>query len=302
MPNQSNTPAAIEKNFFYKPFFMPPKGDVFSERAVRFDELADQQPDSRWSDYLRLLAHLARAQHNTLAAQHPVLPELRSHPLLPASDGSNIPESFHTILHQLIGELIPHLPDSSLQSRFEALLALSRPEAEALAARILQNEPLETDRPLHIWVQAALQIVWTAWAVQLTEDHIPPTIERSICPCCGGEGVASIVYASGEWNNLRYLHCATCNSRWNTLRAKCTFCGEQSGMSLQAIQNAPDGVLKGARAESCEACGHYRKMFMLQYQQYADPIADDLATLPLDILMGEGGYLRGGHNPFLLAG
>ena len=83
------------------------------------------------------------------------------------------------------------------------------------------------------------------------------------------------------------------------MRAQCTFCGDQSGIALQEIEHAADGALRGARAESCERCGHYRKMFMLQYQQYAEPVADDLASLALDILVGEAGYLRGGHNPFL---
>ena len=32
----------------------------------------------------------------------------------------------------------------------------------------------------------------------------------------------------------------------------------------------------------------------------ADPVADDLATLGLDIAVGEAGYERGGANPFLL--
>ena len=83
------------------------------------------------------------------------------------------------------------------------------------------------------------------------------------------------------------------------MRAKCTFCGDQSGIALQQIHDAADGALRGARAESCDRCGRYRKMFMLQYQQYAEPVADDLASLALDILVGETGYLRGGHNPFL---
>ena len=31
-----------------------------------------------------------------------------------------------------------------------------------------------------------------------------------------------------------------------------------------------------------------------------DVVADDLATLALDVLVGEAGYRRFGHNPFIL--
>jgi FdhE protein len=33
-----------------------------------------------------------------------------------------------------------------------------------------------------------------------------------------------------------------------------------------------------------------------------DPVADDLATLPLDLLVDEAGYERSGPNLFLLGG
>ena len=57
-----------------------------------------------------------------------------------------------------------------------------------------------------------------------------------------------------------------------------------------------------AHAESCESCHTYRKLYRQDKQQYADPVADDLATLGLDIAVGEAGYERGGANPFLLIG
>ena len=66
---------------------------------------------------------------------------------------------------------------------------------------------------------------------------------------------------------------------------------------VDLAQTAP---LLAAKAESCEVCRSYRKLYRLDKQQYADPVADDLASLALDILVGEAGYARAGHNPFLL--
>ena len=247
-------------------------------------------------NYLRLLADLSRAQQSAADQLSAALPPLnQGKTVLPAADGSLIPPEFYSVL----GQIAAQMKTQSFQTGIQRIAALTQAEAEALAAQVLQGEYAEQDASLFIWIHAALQVVWTAWAQQLSDEQVPPVSERSVCPCCGGEAVASVVLANGDWNNLRYLHCAVCNSRWNALRAQCTFCGDQSGIVLQEIEHAADGALRGARAESCERCGHYRKMFMLQYQQYAEPVADDLASLALDILVGEAGYLRGGHNPFL---
>lgn len=298
---QTNSPIkpaeqiVVEKGLFYKPFFLAPAQQIFAERAVRFDELAAEEGGD-WSNYLRLLADLSRAQQSAADQLSAALPPLnQGKTVLPAADGSLIPPEFFPVL----GQIADQMKTQSFQTGIQRMAALTQAEAEALAAQVLQGEYAEQDAPLFIWIHAALQVVWTVWAQQLSDEQVPPVSERSVCPCCGGEAVASVVLANGDWNNLRYLHCAVCNSRWNALRAQCTFCGDQSGIALQEIEQAADGALRGARAESCERCGHYRKMFMLQYQQYAEPVADDLASLALDILVGEAGYLRGGHNPFL---
>ena len=136
------------------------------------------------------------------------------------------------------------------------------------------------------------------------EDAVPPVQERTHCPCCGTEAVGSVVFASGDLAGLRYMHCPHCNSRWNALRAKCPTCDSSGGMAIQEIDTdaavAQVAPLLAAKAESCEVCRSYRKLYRFDKQQYADPVADDLASLALDILVGEAGYARAGHNPFLL--
>jgi len=68
------TPEQIQsKPFFYKPFYIPPKADLFAQRALRFQELAQQDPSS-WHDYLTIMANLAQAQQHALD-QHPRQPE-----------------------------------------------------------------------------------------------------------------------------------------------------------------------------------------------------------------------------------
>jgi FdhE protein len=52
-------------------------------------------------------------------------------------------------------------------------------------------------------------------------------------------------------------------------------------------------------AETCDACGTYRKLVNLEKDPLAEPLADDLASLTLDLLMGDTPFSRAGPNPLL---
>ena len=309
------TPEQIQnKPFFYKPFYIPPKADIFAQRAARFQELAQQDPSS-WHDYLTIMANLAQAQQHALD-QYPRQPENKRSEFQRSQNEQNefqrnqnersklqptLPphtiSSLHTIIHHIAPTLAP-----SIQATLTTLLQLPEAELTALATRVLQGTAPEQEKPYQIWLHAALQVAYTAQAQQQSDDTIPPQDDRAHCPHCGSEAIASIILSGGDWDGLRYQHCALCNSQWNALRAKCTYCNDQSAISHQQIDDpAAPPVYQGARAECCGQCHHYRKVFLHSQQRHADPIADDLASLALDILVAEQNeYTRGGHNPFWL--
>ncbi len=301
MNTPANPAAAIEKGLFHTPFWLAPAADVFAQRSVRFQELAAAE-DSQWRDYLALLGKLAAAQQ-AVAAKHAFAlpPTHQGRTVLPQAALGDVPADFYPVLADLLAEIGTQVP-TNMQAELSALAALPRAAAEALASRVLTGSTEEQSAV--VWVQAALQIIWTAWAAQLVEDAVPPVQERTHCPCCGTEAVGSVVFASGDLAGLRYMHCPHCNSRWNALRAKCPTCDSSGGMAIQEIDTdaavAQVAPLLAAKAESCEVCRSYRKLYRFDKQQYADPVADDLASLALDILVGEAGYARAGHNPFLL--
>ena len=56
------------------------------------------------------------------------------------------------------------------------------------------------------------------------------------------------------------------------------------------------------RAETCDDCHSYLKIVYQEKAPDADPVADDLATLALDILVDETGYTRAGPNLLLVPG
>lgn len=281
------------KPFFHKPFFIAPPSDVFAKRAARFSALAQEEQDLSWQAYLNLLAALCQTQDQFLSRQEKIrdIP-----PQLPRDE---------TWLSDKLAAQLPDFCQALLQN--PALSETARRQIQSLATNAAQLSAMPAEAAQdNIWLQALEQVLWTAWSSQLAEDDVPSVKERSHCPCCGEDAVASIILSGGDDDNLRYLHCPRCNSRWNALRAKCTFCNQQSGMQLQQL-SAPNAekhhlpsALRSARAESCDRCKHYRKFFFLREQALADPIADDLASLALDILIGEKDYSRGGYNPFLI--
>ena len=53
------------------------------------------------------------------------------------------------------------------------------------------------------------------------------------------------------------------------------------------------------KAETCDSCRGYVKILNQQKEPDVDPIADDVASLALDLLVREAGFSRGAVNPFL---
>ena len=113
--------------------------------------------------------------------------------------------------------------------------------------------------------------------------------------------VASIVKTVNDVSNLRYLHCALCNTEWNLVRVKCVACDSTEGISYSELQGEAVKQPGAVRAETCDSCKSYLK---IAYQEKGgvDPVADDLATLALDILVDEAGYSRAGPNLLLVPG
>ncbi len=80
------------------------------------------------------------------------------------------------------------------------------------------------------------------------------------------------------------------------VRVKCVLCESTKGIAYQELDGGPDTV----KAETCENCHGYVKLLQQQKNPQLEPVADDIATLGLDILLRENGYRRGAVNPFLL--
>ena len=293
--------------------FQPPSGEepaillpvrqhIFAERADRFAALAEGHSLGEW---LTFLGTLSRAQHDALQAL-PSLPlpeaafleQARDHGMPPLNAGSlPRPAAWRDVVRRLAAAVEPAAPQAARAS-LAGLREAPDDRLEKLAGALLSGEPDPRDAAALPIVAAALQVVWTALASRLDAATLRPLDTPGVCPCCGSLPVASIVRLGATINNLRYLHCSLCNTEWNVTRATCSTCGTDKDVALREIEGSKGAV----RAETCDGCRSYLKIVYQEKEPRVDPVADDLATLALDLLVDEAGYQRSGPNLFLLGG
>ena len=169
---------------------------------------------------------------------------------------------------------------------------------ETLADAFLRGRVETADAGAAFWIAAALQVHFTRLAAGLDAGALRLLDQRGLCPCCGSTPSAGIVRASGPSPGARYLHCSLCSTAWNHTRAICVTCGGSRSLSLRGVEGDSGLVM----AETCDECGTYAKMIYEAKDGGADPYADDLASLPLDVMVSEAGWSRHAPNPLLLVG
>ena len=279
---------------------LPQPASLFADRTARLAQRAEGNPIG---DYLRFLSHLVKAQQQAATTVATAVPDAaamaqaqeHSMPLLPAA--AHIDPAWHGVLDSLLAAVSagPAVPDA-LAPVLGTLRDMPATDRDTLARRVLVglvSEPAElAAAPL---VMAALQVVFADRASRLKVADIPYTDPATVCPVCGTPPVASVLRIGGREAGLRYLHCGTCCTEWHMVRVKCTHCESTKGVRYQGIEDGGEVVL----AETCDACHTYRKIANQEKDPLAEPLADDLATLLLDLLMGETDFARSSTNPFL---
>ena len=89
-------------------------------------------------------------------------------------------------------------------------------------------------------------------------------------------------------------------------RVQCTQCFSDKSVRYRGLQPAQAAAepekAPAIEAETCDECHHYLKTMHMAREVHVEPVADDLATLTLDLLVSEEGYVRSGTNMLLLFG
>ncbi|MEN4921408.1 formate dehydrogenase accessory protein FdhE [Achromobacter spanius] len=285
---------------------LPERQTVFAARAARLRKLADGNPVA---DYLLLMAHLVDAQHRALAdcaappASEDRISLAQAHGMPPLQAvGWPRDALWRRILGQLVDDVsrAQGVPAEAVEvcAALRRALDQDTESLEDLAEAVLSEQDQGVDSAAAPFVMAALQVYWTDLASRFDPRQLPVASPFGVCPVCGSLPVASIVRVGGQFEGYRYLCCSLCSTQWHMVRVKCSHCEDVEHVAYQAIEGRSPAI----KAETCDHCHTYRKIFYQDKDLYVEPVADDLASLMLDVLVGEAGYSRSSGNPLLWHG
>ena len=282
------------------PVRLPDLASVFARRAARLEALA---PGHELEGFLRLIAALVTAQHAALNGLPPgSLPGtaeiakarlVQRAPLDAATWARD--ESWRVALSRILETIDDGVLPAPARDARTALGQASPADLEALADRYLGGNVEPGEAAQAVFVAAALQVAWTRMAALLdAADFGTREIDSGQCPVCGSPPVSGLISPGGTKFGHRHLHCSLCATSWRYVRVRCVHCGSTDKVSFRNL--AGTAYL---RAECCEVCHGYSKVFYLENARALEPLADDLASLGLDVLVGEEGFSRI-PNPFVL--
>lgn len=280
---------------------LPTPDTLFLARAERFEALALHHGLGEWLGFLGRLTH---AQHKALEAAGEelaapaaeTLERAREHRMPPLSVATfQRPVVWHDILRNIVGDLLEDAPVGA-RDTLDALLVTSAEELDKLAEKLLNGEPEGADMARLPYIAAAMQVVFTAVASKLDASALPPMEAHSACPVCGSHPVVSVIRSEGPTAGRRYVHCSLCNTEWHVPHATCVTCGDRDKITLHEI-DGDDGI---AHAESCGACESYTKLIVQPKNVRVNPVADDLASVALDMLVDDAGFVRSEPNYLLI--
>lgn len=295
---------------------LPERATLFAERQMRLRQLSRQHT---MGDFLSFMADVCQAQQSALQAMPsvpiPTVDELskatlRGQAALSALDWPRDP-AWQGALRAIVAAVLPKL-GAEAQAALQPLTTADGASLDEQADAVLAGAPRNlAQAPI---IGAALQVYWTHLVTSVQARHAdmqPDSLfgridDASRCPCCGSLPVASITRTSGGAMAQRYLHCALCGAEWHLQRTQCPHCLARGKLAYQSLdlagaEPATEGESSRAakaplQAEECETCNHYLKILHTDRDPFLDPVADDLASITLDLLMSEAGKQRHGQN------
>jgi FdhE protein len=279
---------------------LPDPSNLFEIRAARLRALADGHD---LAPYLRFLAGLCDCQHALQQdLPQPDLPapdaiaRAREHAMPPLDRNAfEAVPAYETTLDRLFSSVSELEMPAAARDALERVKAADVSARTAMAQNVLADSiPVEAIAD-HVFVAAALQVHFSRLAAQLNAKSLVPVGEGA-CPCCGGAPVSSVIVGWNGAHGARFCVCSLCATYWNTVRIKCTICGSTKGISYKEVEGTDVSV----KAETCETCRTYVKILQQHHNPSLEPVADDVATLALDLLVRESDFRRGAVNPFLI--
>ncbi|HMD16638.1 MAG TPA: formate dehydrogenase accessory protein FdhE [Terriglobales bacterium] len=109
-----------------------------------------------------------------------------------------------------------------------------------------------------------------------------------LCPFCKRRPALGVLRPLGD-GGQRSLVCSFCLAEWEFRRIVCPGCGEENHAKLP-VYTAEE--LVHVRVEACDSCRSYIKTVDMTKSGRAEPIVDEMASVPLDLWAQKHGYTK----------
>ena len=244
---------------------------------------------------------IRRAEH--LAGQHSFAAEILGF-YIPVA---RFQEGLYQRLERALKGTSFSLPDSDvteLVASFPSFLSLVKEKAPARLAQValdLRNsDPISwTDLFSQCWThtgsptdpQEFLLLAFLQPCAEFVRSRAPLQLEGytySLCPFCNRKPALGILRQQGD-GGRRSLLCGFCLTEWEFRRVICPGCGQEDHAKLP-VYTAEE--FPHIRVECCDVCQTYTKSVDLTKNGLADPLVDELASIPLNLWAQEHGYAK----------
>lgn len=279
---------------------LPDPTTLFLRRSNRLAALAT---GSVLSPYLGFLARVCEGQHaiqsNLPAVSGPASASVDQALVHGMPAFSRTLLDVDAVVDRTVDSLLAWLHDGPLPpiaaAAVESLRVCTAAERRRWVSNVLKDAVPPDDIPRHGIVAAGLQVHLARLAAKLNAEDLS-LVADAVCPACGSTPMTSSIVGWRNALNTRYCNCSMCGTKWNVVRVKCLSCGATDGITYRMIEGEA-GTIK---AETCDTCRSYVKVLYQVHDPDLEELADDIASLGLDMLMGENGLKRVGHNIFLV--
>lgn len=276
---------------------LPNFEDVFKKRMQRLETLIAQHHP--FSDYLSFVLRLVKAQRhiieNTTLLDDVVAPMISEYQEKTPLNIQFLPD--YSLWQTLFAELMSQLKSETsdrIQDVLHSLREHSAAELDEMATLLLSQQFDKVESHKAVFIGAAINLIWTKLASTFKGSAQKKEGEQLFCPLCAAPPICAVIQ-TGHNAGVRYLHCSLCETEWYFTRAKCTNCGETDDIHYFFTESENNPI----KMETCGNCHHYLKIIYKETLPNADPIADDLATLMLNVLTEEDNFSSSALNPFL---
>jgi len=184
---------------------------------------------------------------------------------------------------------------------FLSLLEQSGPALLAQVARVLQSSPesVWSDLLDACWSTTGepsspeefLALAFLQPYAEFARSRVRLQLEglaQSLCPFCNRKPVLAILRPEGD-GGRRSLLCGFCLTEWEFRRIICPGCGQEDHSKLPVYTAETFPYI---RVECCDNCQTFVKSIDMTKNGVAEPLVDELASIPLNLWAEEHGYAK----------